>query len=222
MKTKNLILSMMAFTLLGLSNISQAQNVTPILNYLGKKTEYSTEKTTLFSVHNNHQDKMSMVTNVVVQEWKQNELGQDILTNTTDFQINPPVKNIKEGEKAVFRLLPKMERSDVQKTYRVTFTHETNKVHQMEGMKVLIPIVQSIPLFVEPTSPKNVDLSFVQKGKEYILTNNGNSTLKLPDDKIVGDEFVPKYILPKSNIKIKSKEKLDMILEEGKNPKNML
>lgn len=191
-----LILSAYAFSSNAQSPISQ---VYPVIGFIGsKKSEFSPQSNIALFYLSGENSKYSLTYEISIYKWSDKGLEP-----TNDLMVFPPVKKIEIGKKYPIKVISKVERTDLQQSYRIVFTQK-ELVNPADSKTIAIPFSFSIPLFVEPLGQKTVDIESTHKDGITYFKNNGNSmyrTATITIDNNVVNQLT--YILPKQTIEVK-------------------
>jgi fimbrial chaperone protein len=152
-------------------------------------------KSGVFSVINNGNEKIDF--QVSVQEWRQDEKGKDVYTDTKDIVYFPKVMSVEANAQRAIRIGLKGPLGTKEKTYRL-FVAEIPTPKKMQDVKVegkipagiTIAFRFSMPIFVKPAKPQEgytVDGLEMSKGTvKAIVKITGNVHVKLNAVKFSG------------------------------------
>lgn len=117
---------------------------------------------------------------VRIYAWTQ-ENGNDILSETKDIQVSPPVIDISPGETQLVRLVKKTTESDVEQAYRVIVDElpSQGNIASQNGVQLLMRY--SVPVFVSPVLQKKSNNNLPDH--DFSLQNNhGNLFLMVKNN----------------------------------------
>lgn len=194
MKLRNIALSVAIL----FSSVAQAGIIFPTQNYIGKKTEFSSQKTSIFYIDNSQGTKDEEYT-VTVQKWTgyDKEKGS-ILEQTEDLKVFPEHVIVPAGKRVPVKVLLKKDNPINQEYYRINFKddpeakkNKDTSIKEDSGMvKINIPFIYSIPIFSQPkelTTIKSEINTTVVNGKTQIK-NTGNVLYRVESYKKAGVE----------------------------------
>lgn len=156
-----LLLSALSLSCFAQSPIAQ---VYPVVGYIGaKKSEFSPQSNIALFYLNGIDSKYSLTYEISIYKWTDKGLEA-----TEDLMVFPPIKKVEIGKKYPIKVISKIERTAIQKSYRIVFTQK-ELVDPNNKSTVAIPFSFSIPLFVEPLAQKEVAIeSKYQDGITYL------------------------------------------------------
>lgn len=215
MKTKLTILAL----LMSVAGISNAALIYPSQNFIGVKSQFSSNKTATFYLDNSS-DKAEEY-NVTIKKWVGFEQGVgSVLEETDEIKVFPEHVVVPPGKKVPVKILLKKDTPEVQEYYRITFLDdprlkkysedgekpkETVEKKDKPSVELIMPMAYSMPIFSQPKD-RSTMVSKVEKkeeGKKTIVTNTGNVIYRLTSYK-VGDKEIKyfNYIFPGKSITI--------------------
>lgn len=125
---------------------------------------------------------------VRLYRWTQKN-GQDVLTDTKDILVSPPVMQVPPGETQIVRLIRKIPADDYEQAYRLIVNElpPASRTRRAPGIQLLLKY--SIPVFiaprvdfnVAPSSLSGIRFSLRQQNKEQFLVadNSRNTHIRL-------------------------------------------
>ncbi len=195
------------------SGIAQAGIIYPTQNFIGVKSQFSSQRTSIFYIDNTQGTKNEEYT-VAVEKW----IGYDknkgsILEPTEELKVFPEHVIVPAGKRVPVKVLLKKENPSKQEYYRINFKDDptTKKGTTPEGevkqdgkteggddkktvgVKVIMPFVYSIPIFSQPADIKSMvsEINKSEDGKNTIVKNTGNVLYRI--DGIKKDGVEKKY-----------------------------
>lgn len=206
MKLRNIALSVAIL----FSSVAQAGIIYPTQNYIGVKTQFSSQRTSIFYIDNTQGTKDEEYV-VSVEKWTgfSKEKGS-VLVPTEELKVFPEHVVVPAGKKVPVKVLLKKENPATQEYYRISFkddptikkgkpaTSAENKDAKAEdkdgkatvGVQVIMPFVYSIPIFSQPADLKSMvsQVSKTEEGGKTIVKNTGNVLYRIDTIKKDGVE----------------------------------
>lgn len=125
-------------------------------------------------------------------EWRQNEAGEDVYTETGDIIVFPKMTTIKRGEESYIRLGTKVVSGKTEKTYRVYIEEMPSGPSENRGASIRLYTKVGIPVFVRPPAPESrieiEDISMQDGNIGIRVRNGGNSHFILTGVRIQGSD----------------------------------
>ncbi len=112
-------------------------------------------------------------------EWRQNDKGEDVYSETQDIIIFPKITTIKSGEEAYIRIGTKVSAGKTEKPYRIYIEEMPSGGAGKQGANIRLYTKVGIPVFIRPLAVESrveIENASVNAGILDVKVINGGNT----------------------------------------------